>query len=109
MIVDFVPLKQALRDIAEEFDHRVLIPGNCKHMELSLGEEIMVKVKGKRYVFPLEDVVLLDAEESSAEEIARVVLEMVLERIPMPPNVKEIEIGIDEELGQSAWVTRKLR
>jgi 6-pyruvoyltetrahydropterin/6-carboxytetrahydropterin synthase len=109
MIMDFVPLKQALRQIADEFDHRVLIPGNCKHIDLRLGEEIEVKAEGKRYLFPPEDVVVLDAEESSAEELARIILEMVLERIPMPPNIEGIEIGVDEELGQSAWVTRKLR
>ncbi len=108
MIMDFVPLKKALREIAEEFDHRVLIPGNCQHMELSLGDEIVIKTLGKRYVFPAEDVVILDAEESSAEELARVILQMVLVRIPMPQNVTDIEIGVDEELGQSAWVTKQL-
>jgi 6-pyruvoyltetrahydropterin/6-carboxytetrahydropterin synthase len=107
--MDFVPLKQALREIADEFDHRVLIPGNCKHMELSLGQEIVIKAQGKRYVFPPEDVVILDAEESSAEELAQIILQMVLEKIPMPANVKDIEIGVDEELGQSAWATKKLR
>jgi len=109
MIMDFVPLKQALRQIADEFDHRVLIPGNCKHIDLTLGEEIEVMAEGKRYLFPPEDVVVLDAEESSAEELARIILEMVLKRIPMPPNIKGIEIGVDEELGQSAWITKKLR
>jgi 6-pyruvoyltetrahydropterin/6-carboxytetrahydropterin synthase len=108
MIMDFVPLKQALRGIADEFDHRVLIPGNCKHMDLALGDEIEIKAQGKRYVFPPEDVVILDAEESSAEELARIVLQMVLERVPMPPNVKGIEVGVDEELGQSAWASKKL-
>ena len=109
MIMDFVPLKKALREIAEEFDHRVLIPGNCKHMDLMLGEEIVIKAQGKRYVFPPEDVVILDAEESSAEELARVILQMVMERMPMPANVKGIEIGVDEELGQSAWIAKDLR
>ena len=108
MIMDFVPLKQALRGVADEFDHRVLVPGNCKHMDLTLGEEIIINAQGKRYVFPPEDVVILDAEESSAEELARIILHMVLERVPMPPNVKEIEIGVDEELGQSAWASKKL-
>ncbi len=108
MIMDFVPLKQTLREIAGEFDHRVLIPGNCKHMELSIGEEVVIKAQGKRYVFPPEDVVVIDAEESSAEELAQVILQMVLERIPMPSNVKGIEIGVDEELGQSAWVSKQL-
>jgi 6-pyruvoyltetrahydropterin/6-carboxytetrahydropterin synthase len=108
MIMDFVPLKKALRAIADELDHHILLPGNCPHMELQLGEEVVVRVKGKRYVFPLEDVIILDAEETSAEELARVILEMVLQKVTFPKNVKGIEIGVDEELGQSAWVSLDL-
>lgn len=108
MVMDFVPLKKALRAIADELDHHILLPGNCPQMEMQVGDEVVIKVKDKRYVFPLEDVIILDAEESSAEEIARVILEMVLEKVPFPENVKAIEIGVDEELGQSAWVSQDL-
>jgi 6-pyruvoyltetrahydropterin/6-carboxytetrahydropterin synthase len=109
MVMDFVPLKKALRGIADELDHHILLPGNCPHMDIQVGEEILVKVKGKRYVFPAEDVIILDAEESSAEEIARVILEMVLQKVKFPKNISSVEIGVDEELGQSAWVSRDLR
>jgi 6-pyruvoyltetrahydropterin/6-carboxytetrahydropterin synthase len=102
-------LKKALRAIADDFDHRILLPGNCKSMEMQLGEEIVIRSGSKRYVFPAEDVLIMDAEESSAEELARVILEMVLRQVPMPPNVTGIEVGVEEELGQSAWVTRTLR
>ncbi len=108
MIMDFVPLKKALREIADELDHHILLPGNCPYMQIEVGEEVTVKAKGKRYVFPADDVVILDAEESSAEEIARVILEMVMHKVRFPKNVSELEIGVDEELGQSAWVSRDL-
>ena len=109
MVMDFVPLKRALREIADELDHHILLPGNCPYMEMQLGEEVVVKVKGKRYVFPAEDVIILDAEESSAEEIARVILEMLMQKVEFPKNVTLVEVGVDEELGQSAWVSRDLR
>ncbi|HUL39184.1 MAG TPA: 6-carboxytetrahydropterin synthase [Methanomassiliicoccales archaeon] len=108
MIMDFVPLKKALRDIADELDHHILLPGNSSYMQMQVGEEVVVKAKGKRYAFPAEDVVILDAEETSAEEIARVILEMVLQKVRFPDNVSSVEIGVDEELGQSAWVSRDL-
>lgn len=109
MVLDFVPLKKVLREIAEEFDHRVILPGNSKHLELRTGKEIEVRTKGKRYVFPAEDVVVIDAEESSAEEMARVILEMLLQRLDLPSNVSEVEVGVFEEQGQSAWASKKLR
>lgn len=109
MIMDFVVLKKVLRSIADQFDHRVLIPGNCPFIELKLGKEIVVKAQGKRYVFPAEDVVILDAEESSAEEIAQVILEILLKEIRFPKNITRVEVGVNEELGQCAWATRELR
>jgi 6-pyruvoyltetrahydropterin/6-carboxytetrahydropterin synthase len=109
MVVDFLTVKQTLRAIAEEFDHRVILPGNCPHLKLKLGEEVEATTQGKRYIFPAEDVVIIDAEESSTEEMARVILEMLLQRMTFPANVKEVEIGIYEELGQSAFASRKLR
>jgi len=109
MVVDFLTVKQTLRAIAEEFDHRVILPGNCPHLKLKLGEEVEATTQGKRYIFPAEDVVIIDAEESSTEEMARVILEMLLQRMTFPANVKEVEIGIYEELGQSVFASRKLR
>jgi len=109
MIMDFVVLKQVLRGIADQLDHRVLLPGNCPLIDMEVGDEIILRTHGKRYVFPADDVTILDVEETSAEEIARVVLEMVLAQVKFPKNVQGIEIGVDEELGQSAWVVHELR
>jgi len=109
MVIDFLPIKEALREIADEFDHRVILPGNSRQLELNMGKEVEAKAAGKRYVFPAEDVVVIDAEESSAEEMARVVLEMLVQRMAMPENVSQVEIGVYEELGQGAWASKKLR
>lgn len=109
MIMDFIELKRAMRRIAEEFDHRVLLPGNCPRMTLSLGDEVTAAAGKKRYVFPAEDVVILDAEEASAEEVARVLLGRVLADVYFPPNVFRLEVGVEEERGQSAWVSHDFR
>ena len=109
MVLDFVPLKKVLREIADDFDHRVILPGNSGQIKLKTGKEVEVTTKGKRYVFPAEDVVVIDAEESSAEELARVILELFVQRMELPKNVSEVEIGVYEEQGQSAWASKKLR
>lgn len=110
LIMDFIDLKRTLRNIVEEFDHRVLLPGNSEEVTLDRRDrEIEVRVENKRYVFPLEDVLIMDAVESSAEELARIFLERLMERIEFPENISRIEVGIEEERGQSAWVGRDLR
>jgi 6-pyruvoyltetrahydropterin/6-carboxytetrahydropterin synthase len=108
MIMDFVPLKKELRAVAEELDHRVLVPANSKKITIALGEEVFIKAEGKRYALPKEDVVLLPTEESSAEELCQYILRRFLEQVDFPPNVKEVEVGVHEELGQSAWASKKL-
>lgn len=110
MIMDFIDLKRALRRITEEFDHRVLLPGKSTRVLLEdNGKEIEARISGKRYVFPKEDVLILDISESSAEEIAESMLRRIIEEVDFPPNIRRVEVGIDEERGQSAWVSRDLR
>lgn len=107
MLWDFVALKNALRSIADELDHRVLIPGESKEMEIEIGDDIKVKFDEKWYVFPPDDVVVMDIKLASAEELAGFILERLLSLMEIPENVKAIEIGVDEGKGQGAWVRRE--
>ncbi len=104
-VLDFIPLKEKLRAIAQELDHRVILPaGTVKESE----NEISIKLSGKRYVFPREDVLLLDIRRSTAEELAGYILKRVIEELEIPDSIVAIEIGVDESRGQGAWVKKKL-
>jgi 6-pyruvoyltetrahydropterin/6-carboxytetrahydropterin synthase len=109
MVMDFVQIKRGLRSIVDDLDHRVIIPGDSKRITVSVGDEVEVLAGCKRYVFPIEDVVLLDTEESSAEELSRVLLQRLIESVRFPANIESIELGIHEELGQSAWACHRFR
>jgi 6-pyruvoyltetrahydropterin/6-carboxytetrahydropterin synthase len=104
MLWDFIVLKDALRSIADELDHRILIPGDSKEMEIDLGDDVKVKMDEKQYVFPLDDVVVMDIKLASAEELAGFILKRLTSLLEVPKNVKAIEIGVDEGKGQGAWV-----
>lgn len=108
MMMDFIPLKKELRFIAEDLDHRVLIPANSKKITISIGEEVYIKADGKKYALPKEDVVMLPTEESSAEALCQIILDRLLDAVDFPMNIKEVEVGVHEELGQSAWISKKL-
>jgi 6-pyruvoyltetrahydropterin/6-carboxytetrahydropterin synthase len=108
MLVDFGLLKKALKSLAEELDHRVLMPAQSREIDILVEKEITVRSGAKRYVFPKEDVTLLPIMESSAEELARYLLERLRQTFVFPGNVSRIELGIHEELGQSAWVEADL-
>jgi 6-pyruvoyltetrahydropterin/6-carboxytetrahydropterin synthase len=107
MVWDFITLKNALRSIADELDHRVLIPGECKDMTIDIGDDLKVSFDGKNYVFPLDDVVVMDIKLASAEELADFILKRLISNLEIPDNVSAIEIGVDEGKGQGAWVRKE--
>jgi len=109
MVVDFLTVKKALRQIADEMDHRVLVPTGGPDVEVSADEENMqVLAGGKRYSFPRDDVILLDIAVPSAEELAAYALKKFLKMAKLPKTVAKVEIGVDESRGQGAWASKKL-
>ena len=108
IILDFSILKDILREIVNELDHRILIPQKNNAVNI-IKEKNSVKVStlGKDYVFPLNDCVFLPIDSTSAENLAALILEKILNKITLPDNVENIEIGVDEGYGQGARVTKK--
>ncbi|UCE45452.1 MAG: 6-pyruvoyl tetrahydropterin synthase family protein [Methanobacteriota archaeon] len=102
VIMDFISVKEFLRKIAAELDHKVLIPLRDEGVKKD-GDSIRYSLRGKEYLFPLEDCALLDVAVASAEELADFVLGRVKEKVHFPDNVSRVEIGVDEGEGQGAW------
>jgi 6-pyruvoyltetrahydropterin/6-carboxytetrahydropterin synthase len=109
MVMDFVDIKRSLRTIAEEMDHKTLLPRNGVNVNVSVsGKEVEVLTCGKRYIFPKEDVLILDINVTTAEEMSRLMAKRLLSVIELPKNVKKLWIGLDEERGQTAWYSESL-
>jgi len=104
VLYDFVELKKKLRSIAEELDHHLLLPKSQEFIKHRVeGNQVIIEFEGKSYSVPLQDVIFLDVELTTAEELSRYVAKRVLESVKFPPNVKGIEVAVDEGLGQGAW------
>ncbi len=109
MIMDFVVLKRALKKIIDEVDHRTLLPAKSSEVRIKADGDSVEVVSGcKRYVFPKEDVALLDVPTTTAEEMCKMMTLRMVADIDFPPNVKSVSIGLDEERGQTAWYTEVL-
>jgi 6-pyruvoyltetrahydropterin/6-carboxytetrahydropterin synthase len=107
VIMDFVSVKELLRGIASELDHRVMIPKKGPGVEVT-KDSVKLHVKDKEFVFPKEDCILLDIDVASAETLANFVLQRVIDKVKFPKNVKHIEVGVDEGRGQGAWTGKDL-
>jgi 6-pyruvoyltetrahydropterin/6-carboxytetrahydropterin synthase len=108
VIMDFISVKEFLRKVASELDHKVLIPMRDDGVKEE-GDAIYYSLTGKDYRFPREDCALLEVGVASAEELANFVLNRVMEKVHFPENVTRVEIGVDEGEGQGAWTGKDLR
>jgi 6-pyruvoyltetrahydropterin/6-carboxytetrahydropterin synthase len=108
MVLDFIKVKQALKEIIKNLDHRVLLPKSYVKQEAG---KIKIIVNTKEYIFPSEDVVLLELEHVTAENLAAYLLEKFIKELKLESKRKtitELELGLDEGWGQGVWVRKKL-
>jgi 6-pyruvoyltetrahydropterin/6-carboxytetrahydropterin synthase len=106
MVFDFGIVKRALRDLADELDHKLLVP---KRSAKRVGKgEMEVRAGAKVYRVPATDVALVDVQASSAERLAEYFAQRVARAVLFPSSVHEIEVGVDEGPGQGAWVRHRL-
>lgn len=101
LVLDFRIIKDILKKIIGELDHKVIIPTAGKFTIRKNGD-VEVSYMEKRYVFPMEDCVCIPIYSSSAENLASYILEKVLNHIKID-TVRRVEIGVDEGHGQGAW------
>ncbi|MHA1211799.1 MAG: 6-pyruvoyl trahydropterin synthase family protein [Candidatus Heimdallarchaeota archaeon] len=72
MVLDYGILKEELRKITKEFDHRVLIPSKAEGLVIEEKDgSIEIHTCGKRYLIPKEDTVLVPVPATTSEELAK--------------------------------------
>lgn len=106
-VIDFIALRDTLMEIVATLDHRMLLP--TKHPTIKVvteGEEIVVRFEKKRWVFPVEDCVLLDIANTTAELLANHIGKVLIDRLrsKVSTDIDRIEVAVDENRGQWAVV-----
>jgi len=109
IIMDFSLLKDALKKITNELDHKILIPKKSEVVKIEKeGDQVKIMSLKKYYVFPLIDCIFLPIDSTSAENLAKYILDKISDEISLQKQVECIEIGVDEGYGQGAWVSKNL-
>jgi len=107
IIIDFALLKDGLRNIIKDLDHKILIPEKSNILTIiKNNENIKIKSLNKKYVFPKCDCILLPIKSTSAETLANYILKRVIKNIQYSKQLESIEIGVDEGFGQGAWIIK---
>lgn len=111
LVFDFIVLKNILREITNELDHRMLVPLKSKALEIQVGdEEVEIRYRTKRWLFPREDCALMEIENTTAELLAAWVAQRLREALtrqrpdaPSPGRLPEVlRVEVEESPGQCA-------
>jgi 6-pyruvoyltetrahydropterin/6-carboxytetrahydropterin synthase len=103
MVIDFIVLRDALRDLVAELDHRVILPTQHPKIRVAaVGNSVEATFEDRRWVFPHGDCVLLPVTNTTAEQLAeylgcRLLAELKNKRGVRPVRVR---IEVDECYGQ---------
>jgi 6-pyruvoyltetrahydropterin/6-carboxytetrahydropterin synthase len=102
-VVDFIALRDALRELVAELDHYVLLPTQHPQIHVTANQtSVEATFDDRRWVFPRGDCVLLPVANTTAEMLARYLggklLQSLADRIGYRPE--RVLIEVDECEGQ---------
>ncbi len=102
-VVDFLALRGALKNIASELDHRMLLPTEHPSIRVaSDGGQVEVSFADRRWSFPDDDCLLLPIANTTTELLAQYIGQRLLARLPGLRNAERVLIEIGEGSGASA-------
>jgi 6-pyruvoyltetrahydropterin/6-carboxytetrahydropterin synthase len=104
-VIDFLALRDTLRAIVGELDHRVLLPTEHPSIRVAAGEEeVEVTFGQRRWAFPRSDCLLLPIANTTTELLARYVGQRLLDELVLRTGRQPtlVEIEVEESPGFSA-------
>jgi 6-pyruvoyl-tetrahydropterin synthase len=109
MVFDFLDIKPIVRDICNSLDHKVLLPQLNPRVTIQELDNSLIQFsppKGPPFTFPMEDVLLLPIENTSAERLAIYIGEKIIAAIKNQFSFAfdRIEVSVEETPGQAAIV-----
>ena len=102
-VVDFIALRDRLREIVAELDHHMLLPTTHPTIKVAAGErEVKVTFEDRRWVFPRFDCILLPVPNTTTELLAHYIGRRLLDELAATTGFRprRLRIEVDECEGQ---------
>ena len=102
-VVDFIALRDALKAIVDELDHRMLLPTEHPLIRVTANDtEVEARFRERRWVFPRGDCVLLPVPNTTAELLARYIAGRLAGDLQKRTEVAttRLVVEVDECFGQ---------
>jgi 6-pyruvoyltetrahydropterin/6-carboxytetrahydropterin synthase len=104
LVVDFLLVREKLREIVFKLDHYVLLPSEHPQLRVTeTGNEVTVAYNDRRWIFPSGDCRLLPVANTTAELVAAYIGGQLLAALePLVGKLAGLRIELDECDGQIA-------
>lgn len=104
LVVDFLLVREKLREIILKLDHYVLLPTDHPQLRVTeTGNEVTVVFQDRRWIFPSGDCRLLPVANTTAELVAAYIGGQLLAALePLVGKLTGVRIEVDECDGQIA-------
>jgi len=104
-VIDFIALRDELKAITDELDHRVLLPASHPLIRVTAGAQEVEAVftpDSRRWLFPRGDCVILPVANTTAELLAHYIGQRLVEAIERRTGraPAKLEVAVDENHGQ---------
>lgn len=102
-VIDFIALRDTLKEIASELDHHMLLPTEHPLIQVDANNnEVEVRFEDRRWVFPRGDCILLPIANTTAELLAHHLGKQLLDRLEKRTGSRpsRLVLGVDENEGQ---------
>ena len=107
--LSFAGLKEEIRRVCDELDERVLLPRRGKNLQVVKQDAVEVEIMacGKRYVFPADEVLLLEMDNVVTETLAGHVADRLArawDTLFSSGRIRSLGVTVRETAGQGASV-----
>jgi 6-pyruvoyltetrahydropterin/6-carboxytetrahydropterin synthase len=106
-VVDFVAVREILKAILTDLDHRVLLPAQHAAIHVATGrKEVEVTWSDRRWVFPKEDCLVLPLANTTTELLVEYIARRFLAELKVRAGsrftLNRVRIEVSEGTGYSA-------
>ncbi len=113
-VFDFVTLKNIVRTLCKDWDHRFLLPLHNPHLRIGERDSFweIEYDAATRFVMPRSSVVPLDVDNATAERLAETLARRIADALAERGGASTLEtltVGIEETEMQAAFYTLDLR
>lgn len=105
--IDFNVFKKFIKARLDQWDEVILLPALHKDMKVTAnGASLDVRFRERHYVFPQNEVVLLQVTNTSVEQFSKLLAQDFHAEF-QKYGVRKIRVYVEESAGQGAWTEIK--